>query len=180
MGNGKNLSLWERAVSKNHPRVEMPVPHGRCCRSYFASSLKINEESVTPKGKIIVRLPAPLIAGGIWFLSSQSTLPQPKGILGYDKFQHLLAYLILAAAISLWISPAFRRRRRFLALLSAALIASVYGVIDEIHQSFTPGRDCDVWDWLADTLGAFLGAALMTLAGVRRSDKAKNGPGAVL
>jgi len=108
--------------------------------------------------KILFRLPAPLIAGFIWYLSSQSTLPVPKGILGWDKFQHLLAYWALATAAGFWIYPAFWRRRPFFSLLIITLIASGYGAIDEFHQYFVPGRNCNVWDWIADTLGACLGA----------------------
>ncbi|MBM2835248.1 MAG: VanZ like family protein [Candidatus Brocadiaceae bacterium] len=33
-------------------------------------------------------------------------------------------------------------------------IASLYGISDEFHQSFTPHRSVDVFDWLADTAGA--------------------------
>jgi VanZ family protein len=102
-----------------------------------------------------------IIAGGIWYLSSQSTLPRVKGILGFDKFQHLFAYLVLSVAIGLWISPASWRKRRVLGFFLTAAIASIYGVIDEVHQYFTPGRDCNIWDWIADTLGAILGAAVV-------------------
>jgi VanZ family protein len=107
--------------------------------------------------KIVFRLPALLIAGAIWFLSSQSVLPQPKGILGFDKLQHLIAYLALAGAVGFWVSPDFWRQRRFLALLLVVLVSSAYGAIDEAHQFFTPGRECNVWDWIADTIGAVLG-----------------------
>jgi VanZ family protein len=51
-----------------------------------------------------------------------------------------------------------------LAFFATALAASLYGIIDETHQYFVPGRDCNVWDWLADTLGAFLGAGAMLAA----------------
>jgi VanZ family protein len=119
--------------------------------------------SMTLTHKIIFRLPALLIAGAIWFLSSQSILPQPKGILGFDKLQHLAAYLVFTGAIGLWVSPEFWQSRRFRALLLAVLIGSAYGVVDEIHQYFVPGRDCNVWDWVADTLGAILGAAAVML-----------------
>jgi VanZ family protein len=112
---------------------------------------------------ILWRLPALLIAGVIWFLSSQSTLPQPKGILGWDKLQHLAVFAVLAAAAGLWVSPAFWKRRSVLALLLAALTSSAYGAIDELHQYFVPGRYSSFWDWLADTLGAFLGAAAIML-----------------
>ncbi len=44
--------------------------------------------------------------------------------------------------------------------LLAVLIVSAFGVTDEWHQSFVPGRDCDVFDWLADTLGAALAVTL--------------------
>jgi VanZ family protein len=119
----------------------------------------IREDFMPVSYKILFRLPALLIAGAIWFLSSQSILPQPKGILGFDKLQHLIAYLVLAGAAGFWISPEFWRQRRFLALLLVVLVSSVYGAIDEAHQFFTPGRDCNVWDWIADTIGAILGAA---------------------
>ena len=48
------------------------------------------------------------------------------------------------------------------ALASAAQV-TLYGVVDEIHQSFTPGRSSSVFDWLADTAGGFLGACAFVL-----------------
>ncbi|MCL2231627.1 MAG: VanZ family protein [Treponema sp.] len=113
--------------------------------------------------KILLRLPAPLIAGTLWFLSSQSTLPQPPGPLGWDKLQHLLAYGTLAFAIGLWITPVFWKQRPIAALLLTAAIGSAYGVIDEIHQYFVPGRHSDIWDWVANTLGSILGALAILL-----------------
>ena len=110
-----------------------------------------------------LRLPALLIAGIIWFLSSQSTLPQPKGILGWDKLHHVAAFAALAATAGLWASPAFWKRRPALIVLIIALAVSAYGVIDEFHQYFVPGRDSTFWDWLADTIGALLGATAMLL-----------------
>jgi VanZ family protein len=117
----------------------------------------------------LIRLPAIFAAALIWFLSSQSILPKPKGILGFDKLQHLLAFAVLAGAAGLWVSrEKWKSRGRFFLLLIAA-IGSAYGIVDEIHQFFVPGRDCNVWDWIADTLGALIGAAawmgVMTFAG---------------
>jgi len=109
------------------------------------------------------------VAGLIWFLSSQSTLPQPKGIFGWDKLQHLAAFAVLAVAVGLWVSPSFWKRRSILALLLAAIIGSAYGALDELHQYFVPNRECSFWDWLADTLGAFFGAAAMLLLNLRRT-----------
>jgi VanZ family protein len=113
--------------------------------------------------KIVPKIPALLVVTAIWVLSSQSTLPVPKGILGFDKLQHLLAYLALAGTCIFWFSPAQRESHRLRTFLLIVLISSLYGVIDEIHQSFVPNRDCNVWDWAADTLGAFLGAGAALL-----------------
>lgn len=48
--------------------------------------------------------------------------------------------------------------RRAVAL--AVIVASAYGVTDEFHQLFVPGRACDPADWLVDTAGAALGALI--------------------
>jgi VanZ family protein len=118
----------------------------------------------------LLKLPAPVVAAGIWYLSSQPILPKPKGILGFDKFQHFLAYFVLTAAIALWFS---RERWRWPGLrppVVTAALGSLYGIIDEVHQYFVPGRDCNVRDWLADTLGAILAvvAVKLVLAKCRR------------
>ncbi|MDR3174514.1 MAG: VanZ family protein [Treponema sp.] len=121
------------------------------------------EAIISKRFRFVLKLPAPIVAAGIWYLSSQSILPKPKGILGFDKFQHLLAYAVLAAAIALWFSrEKWRQPGLRLPVLTAAL-GSVYGIIDEVHQYFVPGRDCNVWDWLTNTLGAVLAAAMVKL-----------------
>jgi VanZ family protein len=134
-------------------------------------------------GKILLKIPAVLTVGGIWFFSSRSILPRPPGIFGFDKFQHLLTYGLLALTIALWFSRETWRAGSFAAwfragvrrspaeksgkigrcgaLLLTFALASAYGVIDEIHQSFVPGRTCTLPDWIADTIGAFLGAVLV-------------------
>jgi VanZ family protein len=111
----------------------------------------------------LLKLPALVLAAGIWYLSSQPVLPQPEGLLGFDKFQHFLAYFVLGAAIALWFSREKWRRGFGFPALTAAL-GSLYGVIDEIHQYFVPDRSCDPGDWFSDTLGAVAAAAAVKLA----------------
>ena len=41
------------------------------------------------------------------------------------------------------------------------IIASIYGMFDEIHQMFVPGRSAEFLDWLAD-FGGSLVAVLIT------------------
>jgi VanZ family protein len=108
---------------------------------------------------LLVRFPAIFAAVLIWFLSSQSILPKPKGIFGYDKLQHLLAFAVLSGGVGLWVPPDKWKDRGLLFMFITAGIGSAYGIVDEVHQFFVPGRDCNVWDWIADTLGAMIGAA---------------------
>ncbi|MDR0624447.1 MAG: VanZ family protein [Treponema sp.] len=100
-----------------------------------------------------------MIAVFIWLLSSQSILPKPKGILGFDKLQHLLAFAVLTGAVCLWVPRKKWKTRSLFFMMIAAAIGSAYGIVDEVHQFFVPGRDCNVWDWIADTLGTAIGAS---------------------
>ncbi len=90
----------------------------------------------------------------------QSHYPAPESIprLPYfDKLLHIGGYSLLGllfcrAYRSRWPIASGRSLAR-LAVLSAAL----FGLSDEIHQSFVPFRTADAWDVLADALGAALG-----------------------
>ena len=49
--------------------------------------------------------------------------------------------------------------------LGRIVVASAYGVTDEWHQTFVPGRSSTVSDWVADTLGALVSVlAVMAIA----------------
>ena len=112
---------------------------------------------------LIFRLPALLIMAALWILSSRDTLPKMEGIPGLDKILHFIAYAALAAASGLWFSKeSWLRQSRRNFLISAA-VASVYGIVDEFHQYFVPGRTSDIGDWIADTLGGMAGAAVILL-----------------
>lgn len=41
--------------------------------------------------------------------------------------------------------------------ICALALGSLYGMTDELHQIFVPGRVCDVADWITDTLGCATG-----------------------
>ncbi len=109
-------------------------------------------------------LPAVVYAGILFALSSQpNPLPfLPPEIVLQDKLLHALAYTVLGALLV----PGFRGAGFSArgAFLLAVGLASLYGATDEFHQSFVPGRSADVLDWVADTLGAALGAASATAA----------------
>jgi VanZ family protein len=37
------------------------------------------------------------------------------------------------------------------------LVGVLYGVTDEFHQAFVPGRSVSVFDWIADVVGVLMG-----------------------
>lgn len=111
-------------------------------------------------------LPPLVYAAVIFALSSQSRpLPfLPDEFLLHDKLLHALEYAVLGALLVPSLRLAGLGPRA--ALVVAVLVGSLYGATDEIHQSFVPGRDAAVLDWVADTLGVALGAAGATAASV--------------
>ena len=112
-------------------------------------------------------LPAAAWMGLIFVLSSHSQLPDPLGPNLTAVAGHLFAYGVLA--ILLWWglvswghSPGWR--------LSLAFIgAVVYGLTDEWHQSFVPGRDPTLLDVVIDGVGAVVGVSVVHLLARRRS-----------
>jgi VanZ family protein len=44
-------------------------------------------------------------------------------------------------------------------ITTAVIVIGIVGILDEYHQSFTPGRSGnDPYDWLADVIGGMVGA----------------------
>ena len=82
-----------------------------------------------------------------------------------DKSGHSIGYALLAVVLL----RAFARGRlsgvTWTAGLAAIVLATMYGVSDEFHQSFVPGRSPDRFDVVADCVGATIGVALGWLAG---------------
>jgi VanZ family protein len=79
-----------------------------------------------------------------------------------DKVEHFTAYFILAVLFNLALM--FQNKHITLkrkAWLYTLIILMTYAGLDEIHQLFVPGRDCDIFDWIADSSGVVLGLALV-------------------
>ena len=92
----------------------------------------------------------------LFVLSSFSTLPSPPGDLS-DYEVHIAAYAGLGALTARAAGKGLRNVS-WRAVLIAIVISSLYGVTDEYHQRFVPGRAFDVLDMLADAIGSIVGA----------------------
>ncbi|MBI5509243.1 MAG: VanZ family protein [Deltaproteobacteria bacterium] len=105
-------------------------------------------------------MPAGVWAALIFWASAQSELPQPPfPFLGLDKIIHAGIYAVLAA-LTLY-GGGWPRGRTFWLWLAVVL---AYGASDEVHQMFVPGRNPDVFDWLADAVGVLTVAFLVSRA----------------
>jgi len=86
-------------------------------------------------------------------------VPDPNKVPNsWDKLQHLSAFaglaVLLCAAGAAWDIPT---RRLLMTVLG---IIAVYGLFDELTQAFVPHREPDLYDWVANMLGAGLGISV--------------------
>ena len=122
-----------------------------------------------PRGKRLrLWLPVVLMMGLQVALSSQSRLPEAlPAIPGADKVLHAGWFFLLGLAA--W--RAGRRGEGWSASRTAAMIlggAVLWGVGDEWHQSFVPGRAVEAADLVADVAGSALAVVTAPLVGIAR------------
>jgi VanZ family protein len=102
------------------------------------------------------KLPAILWAVFILILTSWPTLtPPPLGFEAQDKVYHFAAYLVFGLLLVRALSEGKMTHYPMDALLTAT-IGILFGIFDELHQSFIPGRSCDIFDAAADAVGILL------------------------
>lgn len=91
----------------------------------------------------------------IFVVSGQTSPAVPDSLANHNG--HLIAYAILSALlVRAWSGDRWTRFSGS-AGWRGWIVAVVYGMTDEWHQSFVPGRTAAVDDWLADIVGATLG-----------------------
>lgn len=103
--------------------------------------------TVFPVQQSLVRRSAYAVVVAILIViaSGRSAVEGPK-VEHFDKIVHFSVYGLLGTLVV----RALGRPRA----IWAVVLVSGFGVSDEVHQSFTPGRSMEIADWVADTLGA--------------------------
>jgi VanZ family protein len=109
--------------------------------------------------------PAAIWAAVLFLLSSVSDAPGTDWLPIGDKIAHVALYGPLGAALA-WSRWSGRSRSSHVLFLALGLL---YGVTDEWHQSFVPGRTSSPADLAADALGVLLGYAALLVLMSRRS-----------
>ncbi len=111
--------------------------------------------------RVLHWVPAIALAVLIFYLSSQS---DPPGVdLGPDYILHSWGYAIFGAALLWGVTAGLSERLVWTTLLTAWILAVLYGASDEFHQSFVPGRDPSLHDLTADSVGAAVGIVVLSL-----------------
>ena len=104
-------------------------------------------------------------AAAIVFASSRSSVPDLPGGPS-DKLLHALAYAGLCVCVIVAATRGRWREATARVVLVSALACVLYGITDEGHQSFVPGRDASAGDVAADALGSFAAAGAVYAWGI--------------
>lgn len=102
-------------------------------------------------------LPIIIFCAVIFYQSSKPSPQEMPSFFGMDKLLHFTAYGLLGAMMMRAIGASFPAQPTWRLILFSIMAASLYGVGDEIHQSFVIFRDGDVFDAIADLCGSVAG-----------------------
>jgi len=109
----------------------------------------------------------------IFIVSSIPSLTAPgPDFIPKDKIAHLVEYSILGALLFKGFGWSVSRSRLATLAFIVAVGASI-GALDEIYQSFVPGRMMSIYDWAADATGTALGAGLFVFTPLGKRAGAK-------
>lgn len=83
-------------------------------------------------------------------------------IFQYDKLIHIVLFMIFGILVYRMLEPySGRNSYSWARIFFSISVVVLYGVMDEFHQGYVPGRSVDVWDAAADTFGGVLSAIIV-------------------
>jgi len=128
-----------------------------------------------------IRRPIVLAAGYVLLIFVVSSIPSLKApgpeFVPKDKIAHLVEYFVLGVllfkGIGWTVSPSRLATFGFLFAVGASV-----GALDEIYQSYVPGRMMSILDWYADALGVAVGCGVFVFTrwGGDPRDRGRRGP----
>jgi VanZ family protein len=119
-----------------------------------------NKNNIGFKRFIKFWIPVLLWMGVIFYFSC---LPG-KDIPSLFPFQDVLFHIIVYTALACLFYRALKNTYTQLGLLKliffTVAFGFIYGLSDEFHQSFVPGRSACAFDLFIDTIGSFMGSLI--------------------
>ncbi|MGE5446504.1 MAG: VanZ family protein [Ignavibacteriales bacterium] len=95
--------------------------------------------------------------GFIFILSSIPGREIPSALSSYDKLIHFFLYLILGLIFTYFLSGLKSGLAQIMVGFATFFFIAIYGLSDEVHQTFTPGRTFELLDIITDVLGGVTG-----------------------
>ncbi|MBZ5749109.1 VanZ family protein [Metabacillus rhizolycopersici] len=123
------------------------------CFIIFLESYRIKE--IFCMKKLLITILPFLYMVLIWILSSNPADALIETPFSFDDLMKESLHLIEFAILYWLIVFAFMAHNKWSerASLFAAIVAILYGLTDEIHQSFVPARSATLIDFIKDTIG---------------------------
>lgn len=113
-------------------------------------------------------VPALMIMGTLFYFSSQPSTGIPSLLPPWDKVVHFIAYFVLGATFCLWVRGQRWKASPVRHLLIVLFACALFGISDEFHQSFVPGRSVSLGDFAADMGGSLFAIVLYIATGFHR------------
>ena len=104
--------------------------------------------------KTIIWLPVIFYCSLIFYLSSLESIQLPVTFWNIDKLLHLVEYGALAFLFLFALDKTVTFNKRALSIMTI-LFCLFYGISDEMHQYFVPGRFACVVDLIFNLTGAY-------------------------
>ena len=91
----------------------------------------------------------------IWILSSLPSQHIPSvNITCFDKLEHIGVYAVLSCLLGYWLS--FKDWKLTIVILIYLVLLLLAG-LDEYHQTYIPGREVSLYDFMANSAGIIIG-----------------------
>ena len=105
--------------------------------------------------------PVILYSGMIFAVSSWPNLQTPSlGKIPVDKVCHIFEYGLYGFLVARALEGSKSDWPSRTILFLTVMISFFYGLSDEFHQMFVPGRTSSLSDLMADVIGAFIGGKI--------------------
>ncbi len=75
----------------------------------------------------------------------------PQLFPNQDKVMHMGEYIPFG-----WLSMKVFMPATFYGFMASVVFSLAYAASDEVHQSFVPGREASLMDWMADMVGILI------------------------
>jgi VanZ family protein len=87
---------------------------------------------------------------------------------------HFIEYFVLAGLLIFAITEGFAKKPHPFVLFTAFTVSLFYGISDELHQLYVPGRVTDMLDLGVDAAGALFACFVLPFIMIMLSRKKKN------